>query len=151
MDMTDKTLQAYLHLENNRGWYEKIDLADELHLAMEEADYILEKLTKPTPKGKLVYWVKIEHVKKYYFVPVPSTEPGSYGELITHIRELSEDGKEKVSFVELGRLTGHGPNTLKYMINKLKQRPDMMNPFKDFIKEPDIEIPYYETDEPEIA
>lgn len=143
MDMTDKTLQVYLHLKNNEGWYRKIDIADKFHLSIEDAHYVFEKLNKVWPEGKLVDWVEVDHIRKYWFVPVPADQ-GSYKCLTDKIRELNKEGK--LSFEELGIRTGHGPRTLEKMLDIVQRRPKM-GPFKDL--EFEIEIPDYETDEPE--
>lgn len=133
----DKTLELYLFLRGNVGWFSQKDLSSKLKFDYDITGFYLGKLNK----HGLVNWVIIGK-RTYYFVPRPAS-----GGTHTYLAELAtkiyrETGG--VYFEDLGMKTGHGPRTLEQMIKSLEINKKLgWN--KDF---PDIKIPEYKTDEP---
>jgi len=133
MEAVDKTLELYLFLRDNQGWFSQIDIADKLKLSFVETGSYLEKLNK----HGLVNWVAVGG--KYFFVPVPA-----HGGSHTYLADVIRKRGGKASFEDLGKLTGHGPRTLEGMIKSL-QHDKKLGFYKNLNF--DIEIPNYETDE----
>ena len=115
MGASDEISKIHSYLRDTPGWYLQREIADEFNLTYPVTSRHLHKLHEHGDINWVAFGVFDD---RYWFVPVPMGI-GSYGNLITQIRELSKEGE--ISFEELGKRTGHGPRTLERMIDKMQR------------------------------